>query len=491
MWAAMGYASIPASPEPESMKNTAIVRRYCLLFCSNAPIILLVGCLLVAGGCDLGGPPAGPAGTPPPPKVTAAKPLVMSILEWDAYTGRLAPIEEVDVQARVTGYLRSHHFEEGELVEAGQLLFVIDTRPYEAAVSEAAAATAEAQANYRRSQAGLEEARAKMQQATARFELAQARLRRAQPLVPSGAISQDEYDVLASELRQADADRYAAQAEIASAEAAIKASEASIATATAAEEAAQLDLGYCRIEAPISGRIGSRQVTEGNLISAGSFGLEPLTTIVSLNPVHANFDADERALMKYIRLDQASQRTSARKTKVPAYMSLIDEEGYPHQGYIDFVDNRVDQATGSIRARAIFPNDDEVLTPGAFVRIRVPGNEPRQAVLIPDAAVATDQASKFVYLVGEGSKIEARPIKTGRLNKGLRIVESGLDGSETIVIRGLQRCRPGAAVDPSIEVIEPGFDEGLPDTYEPVPPEQWLTTESGPQSGAPAEAPGR
>ncbi len=405
--------------------------------------------------------------------MTVAKPLVVETLDWDPYTGRLAPIEEVDIRARVSGYLQSHHFEEGQLVEKGQLLFVIDTRPYEATVAQAKAAREEAVAKQKQSDAEVGAAEARKQQTQARLELAIAQLKRAKPLVPSGAVSEDEYDEILSSARQAEADGFAADAEIESAKAAKSGAEAAIISAEAALRAAELDLSYCRIEAPIDGRIGRRMVTEGNLVSGG-LGASVLTNIVSINPIHAYIDANEQALLKYIRLDHSNKRTSSRDAKTPVFMALSDEEGYPHEGYIDFVDNRVDQTTGSIRARTIFANDEELLIPGVFVKIQIPGSAAEPRVLIPDAAIANDQTVKIVYVVGEGNKLKVQPIKTGPMAKGLRVITEGLTGEETVVIRGLQRCRPNAEVKTTVEGLTPDESSLLPDTYEPVPPEKWL-----------------
>ncbi|TWT46721.1 efflux RND transporter periplasmic adaptor subunit [Botrimarina hoheduenensis] len=424
-------------------------------------------------GCGGTADRPGNTGGPPAPKVTVANPLVKQALDWDSYTGRLAAIEEVSVQSRVSGYLISHHFQEGQLVERGQLLFVIDPRPYEAALAQATATADEATAVRSQAESQVRQAEAKKQQSLAQLELAEAQARRARPLVPSGAISEDEYDVLVSAVRQSQADQYAADAEIESARAAVTAAEAAIATAEAAVRAAQLDREYCQILAPISGRIGRRQVTEGNLI-AGGLGAATLTTIVSIDPIHADLDANEKALMKYIRLDRSEQRTSSREAKTPVYMALVDEDDYPHQGYIDFVNNRVDRATGTIRARAIFPNPDDILTPGLFVRIQVPGGAPYNAVLIPDEAIATDQASKFVFVVGDDGLAKVRPIKPGRMIRGLRAVLEGLRPEDRVVINGMQRCRPGAPVESVPGEIPLGPDDGLPDSYVPVPPEQWL-----------------
>lgn len=423
-------------------------------------------------GCG-GGPPGGPRPSGGPVEVTVAKPLVLKTLDWDPYTGRLSAIEEVDLRARVSGYLISHHFEEGQLVEKGQLLFEIDPRPYQATVAQAQASREEAVAKQQQADAQIDTARARKQQALAAIDLAEAQLRRARPLVPSGAISRDEYDEYINSAKQAEADGLAADAEILAAQAAASAAQAAIITAEAALRAAELDLSYCRIEAPIAGRIGRRMVTEGNLISGG-LGATALTSIVSVDPIHADFDANEQALLKYIRLDKENKRASSRDVKTPVFMKLIDEQGYPHRGYIDFVDNRVDRATGSIRARAIFPNTEKTLIPGVFVKVQIPGSAPEDRVLIPDSAIATDQTSKLVYVVGGDGKLATQLVVLGSKSKGLRVVQEGLTGEETIVIRGLQRCRPGVDAKATVEELTADQSDQLPDTYEPVPREQWL-----------------
>jgi RND family efflux transporter MFP subunit len=443
-----------------------------------AATILGAGCRPIAADAPAGRRQAGP------PQVTVALPLSLQTIDWDPYTGRLAPIEEVEVQARVNGYLLSHHFEEGQPVEKGQLLFVIDPRPYEATLARARAAQEEAEAMLHAAEAKVREAEANRKQVQARLELARARLKRARRLAPTGAISEDEIDEIVATERQAEADEFAAVAEIESARAAVAAAQAVIATAEAAVTAAELDVGYCRITAPIAGRIGRRLVTEGNLVSGGQ-GSALLTTIVTTNPIHAYFDADEQALLKYIRLDQQNKRVISRDVKNPVYMALVDEQGYPHEGYIDFVDNRVDAATGSIRARAIFPNDDESLVPGVFVRLQVPGSGVAERLLLPDSAISIDQASKFVYVIDEANVVQVRRVTTGDLAKGLRVITDGLDGSERVVIKGVQRCRPGQPVEPAQETLEPGPDLGLPDTYTPVPREKWLRP-AAPPAGPPA-----
>jgi multidrug efflux system membrane fusion protein len=238
--------------------------------------------------------------------------------------------------------------------------------------------------------------------------------------------------------------------------------------------------------------VSDRRVTEGNLVSGGSIGSTLLTTIVSLDPIHCNFDADERALLKYTRLAKSGDRESSREAKNPVYAALADETNFPHRGVMDFVDNTVDRATGSIRGRAIFPNSTDVLTPGMFVRLRIPGSGKRSSVLVPDSALAADQSSQIVYVVGEGNKLEARKVEIGPLAHGLRIVRSGLTGNELIVIRGLQRAKPGVEVTTSTEELVE-VEDGLPDDYEALslgmPPSADAATAAIPTGGpAPGSA---
>lgn len=439
---------------------------------STAGVRFAAACLVGFVLCGCGGSSReGQGGEQGPPEVVIAKPVVAQTLDWDPYTGRLAALESVEVRSRVEGYLISHHFQEGKRVERGQLLFRIDPRPYQAAVQQAVARRAEAEAQQRRAESDVKVAVANAEQVKARLRLATTQLNRARPLAPSGAISDDELDELEAAYGQADADLAAAESQIDSAEAAVTAAKAAYQTAEAEVDAANLDLGYCDITAPISGRVGRRLVTEGNLVTGGPVA-SSLTTINSIDPIAAYIDASEQALLKYQRLDQQHKRASSRDVATPVYMALMDERGFPHRGYIDFVDNEVDRATGSIRARVLFPNQDEFLTPGVFVKVRVPGSQPKERVLIPDGAVGADQNSQYVWVVGEGNKVERVDVVTGSLSKGLRVVEEGLSGDERVVIRGVQRCRPGAEVQPSVEELQLGDGLGLPDDYDPVPPEE-------------------
>lgn len=446
-------------------------------------------CFAVTSGCGDSPDQGGGGGPLGPTEVAVAKPLVMPIVEWDAYIGRLDAIESVDVMSRVSGYLLSHHFDEGQIVSEGDLLFVIDPRPFEAVYREQETAVAEAKAKANEAAAKVNQWIATRDQAEARLDLARQRVNRIRPLVPTGTITQDELDIQESEVRQAEADVAADASAIESARAQQAAAEAAVESAEAKLQTARLEYSYTRIRSPITGRIGRRVVTKGNYVTGG-LGGTVLTNIVSLNPIHCYFDANERELLKYTRLAESGKRESSRQAKNPVYMALVDETGFPHQGHMDFVDNRVDQSTGTMRGRAIFPNDDMVLTPGMFGNVRIPGSGRYDAVLIPDSAVAVDQAEQFVYVVGDDGKVRRAVVKLGPMARGLRIVRSGLEPSDTIVVSGVQRIMAeGVTVKPVEQTIEAGPEGELPNNFQPVPKEEWLTParEVG-EKAIPAEA---
>lgn len=412
------------------------------------------------------------------PTVTVAQPITKQIVEWDAYTGRLEAIDFVEVRARVSGYLKSIHFDEGQIVEDGDLLFVIDPRPFEAELNGAEAALKQSNSQLEQAKAQLGEAQAKQQQSEAQLQLAEARIARARKLRESQAISQEDLDQREAEFVQAKADVVATKAAVSLAEATITTAEAAIESAKAVVETAQLNLEYTRVYAPVDGRISREGVTEGNLVSGGTATSTLLTTITSVAPIYCTFDANEQEVLKYVRLALSGKRESSRVAKNPVFLGLVDEAGFPHQGHMDFVDNRFDSGTASMRARCVFPNTDEVLIPGMFARIRIPGSAAYEAVLIPDAAIGTDQSSQYVYIVADG-KIERRSVTLGPIVDGLRVVREGLTGRESLVIEGLLQARPEMQVQTkqgTIEVVE----DGLPDDYEPLPPEKWISPEPDP-----------
>jgi len=369
----------------------------------------LLAAVLVLASCG-----ARPAPTPPPPKVTVVQPVAREITEWDEYTARLDAVDSVEVRPRVSGYLQSIHFLDGVIVKKGDLLFLIDPRPYEAA---------------------LHRAEADAELAKSRLALARKNFARAKDLLASHAISQEESDIRESNVRQA---------------------EASVEEAEAAVDAAKLDVEFTHVSAPVGGRVGRKLVTEGNLINGG-VGTQGtlLTTIVSLDPIYAYFEADEASLLKYDRLARSGQRRSSREYKNPVHVALAGEEGFPHDGVMDFVDNQVDRGTGTIVGRALLPNSDLSLIPGLFARLRLPGSGQYRAILVPDEAIGSDQSQKFVYAVDGESKAQYRTVKIGPLIDGLRVVREGVGPEDRVVVAGLQRVRPGLKVDAQQEAIPP------------------------------------
>lgn len=353
------------------------------------------------GGCHK---PAPSQRAATPPKVTVAKPLTKELIEWDEFTGRLAPVESVEVRARVSGYLQSTHFTEGTEVKQGDLLFVIDPRRYEAEFARA---------------------NAELARAKAALELATAEAERAAKLVQTRSISAEEADVKAKTRVQAVASLEGAQAEL---------------------EMAKLELDFTRVTAPIAGRIGRKQVTEGNLITGGPQAATVMTTIVALDPIYCYFDVDERSALKYRELVRQGRRPSALFTKIPAQMGLANETGFPHEGVIDFVDNEISATTGSIRARGVFPNKDRLMAPGFFARVRFEGSGKYEAMLVRDVAIGSDQGQPFVFVVAADGKVTQRHIETGPLEDGLRIIRRGLSPEDRVVINGLMSIRQGAAV---------------------------------------------
>jgi multidrug efflux system membrane fusion protein len=310
----------------------------------------------------------------------------------------------VEIRARVNGYLESVHFKEGAEVKKGDLLLVIDPRPY---------------------QAELDRAQADLKQAQTRFELASNDLVRAERLLQSKAISEEEADSRNKAKRE---------------------SEAAIQSGRASVEMAQLNLDYTHVTSPINGRISRKMVTEGNLVNGSQGQSTLLTTIVSLDPIYCYMDADEHAVLKYQKLAREGKRVSERDAQIPCEIGLANEEGFPHQGAIDFVDNRVDPNTGTLRARGVFPNGDRSLTPGFFARLRITGSAKYPALLIPDQAVGTDQAQKFVYVINDKDEIEYHPVKLGPIIDGLRVIREGVHTGDWVVVEGLMTIRPGSKV---------------------------------------------
>lgn len=347
--------------------------------------------------------------TPPAVPVTVAAAVERQVVMWDEFSGRLEAVGSVEVRSRVAGTIESIHFAAGSLVNRGDTLMVIDPKPFAAAADRAEAAVAAAKA---------------------RVVLTGSELSRAKRLHDEDAIAQRELDTASNANLEA---------------------QAALQSAQSALRMAKLDLGYTRVVAPITGRVGRAEVTVGNLVAGGAAG-PMLTSIVSVSPMYASFEADERTYLKYASL-------GTRNKRIPVQMGLANESGHPRQGTIEWVDNQLDTKSGTIRVRALFDNKDGLLTPGLYARLKVGGSGASNAVLIDDRAVATDQHKKYVFVVGNDSKVAYREITLGGHVDGLRVVQDGLSAGEHIVVNGLQRVRPGTAVAPQMVAMDAGVEQ--------------------------------
>lgn len=437
-------------------------------------VVLLAVCL--PAGCSRKPPPSGPPGAGAGaggerPIVRVATPVKREVVEWAEFTGRLQAVDFVEVRSRISGYLKSVEFQEGQPIEAGDLLFVVDPRPFEAALETAKASLDEAKARAEQAEAQLATADADKLTAESNLEFAHSEFERQKSLQQRNVSTQSEFDRTRNEYTKAQAQVQSSEAAIALARAAISTAKATIVTAQAAVNEAQLNLDYTRITAPVAGRTSRRNVTEGNLISGGNDQSVVLTTIVSLDPIYMLFDASEQQVLRFQRLILQGARKSARDVKYPAYMRLEDETGFPHQGYLDFVDNRFDPVTATMTARAVFENHDGILTPGMFGKLRIAETPAFDALLVPDAAVGTDQSDQFVYVVDADGTVAMRIIETGSMALGLRIVRTGLNADDRVIVGGIQRIRPGVQVESKLETIEPdesvlGVDDATPEASE-------------------------
>ncbi len=366
--------------------------------------IVAASVLMTAALYGCSGPSEAQA--PPAPSVTVAVPLVQAVQDWDEFTGRFEATQSVEVRARVGGYVSGVHFRDGDYVRRGQLLFSLDPRP---------------------AQAALASARAQLSQAQAQLSLAQSELTRSETLLESQAVSQAEVDTRRGALQTA---------------------QAAIAAANANVRARQLDLEFTRVTAPISGRVSDRRVDAGNLVAGGSSAADVLTTVVSSAPIHFVFDGSEAVLLKYQR--------QVRQGAAPIQVRLQDETGFTRSGTLDFTDNTVDTASGVIRLRAVIPNPDGFLKPGMFGQARLAGAGTYNAMLVPDAAVATDQARRIVYVVAADGSVSPRPVQLGPVVDGLRIIRSGLQRTDRVIIAGVQRIQqPGMKVQAHNGQIRP------------------------------------
>ncbi len=358
-------------------------------------------------------PPAGPLQT-----IIVSKPLAREIVEWDETSARFDAVETVDLRARVNGYLQDVLFKDGQEVKKGDLLFVIDARPYERALAQA---------------------KAELQQAQTRISNASLDVERARPLVERKVVSEKVFDDRANLQREAESAARVAEEKVKSAE---------------------LDLSFTRMTAPVSGQIGRASVTPGNYVTAGgTTGATTLASIVSQDPIYLYFDITEADALKYKRLAEGGAQTAAKKgARVEA--ALPDEKGFPHTGIVDFLDNRLDPATGSLKARALFPNPNRLFTPGQFAKLRLQGSQAYVATLVPDEAVGADQASRYVVVVGNDDIPVRKKVTLGPLVDGLRVIRDGLAADDWIVTKGLTRIRPGQKVITKREPLT--VSEGTP-----------------------------
>jgi RND family efflux transporter MFP subunit len=394
------------------------VRKRSIAFASFA--VAAVATALSLSGCSRD-EAAERAAPPPAPEVTVARVISRTVTDSETFSGRFSAVNHVDIRPRVSGYISSVNFVDGTMVHKGQVLFVIDPRPYEA--------------DYQRAEADLVQARAQA-------ALAKAEQIRAVNLLAAHAISKDEYDTRTANARQSAGNVQAAQAEV---------------------DSAALNLTFTRVTAPITGRVSRAIVTVGNLVSNGQ---TLLTTVVSLDPIYVEFNADEQAYLTFEKYAGANGRKDASASAGPdalgnaVYVGLADEKGYPHEGHLIFMDNSLDAQTGTIYARALLANPDGHYVPGLFARVKLIGNDRYNAVLINDSAIGTDQTMRYVLVLGPDNKVEYRPVELGPLLNGLRVVRSGLKPGDTIIVNGLMRVRPGMQVNPQLIAMGEHRDAG-------------------------------
>lgn len=365
-----------------------------------APVMFAT--LLLAGCNDKASQQAAAA----PPPVTVAQPTKRTVTDWDEFTGRFDAIEQVQIRARVTGFVVSVDFKDGAIVKAGDLLYTIDPRQYEAVA---------------------EQAKGQLVDAKAKVDLAERELARAESLIKTQAVAENIVD----QRRQS-----------------LAAAQAAILQADGALKRAELDVEFTKIKAPITGRISRHLVTIGNLVQGSESGATLLTSIVSLDPIHVYFDMDEAIYQRNSRLWFEGKRPSSRDTANPVEIMLSGETKPSHEGKVDFLDNRLDVGTGTLRGRALVPNQDLSILPGQFARVRVIASAPYEGLLLPDTAIATDQSRKIVFVVKSDDTVEARPVTLGALDDGLRVIKEGLKPDDRVIVDGLQRARVGAKVSP-------------------------------------------
>jgi RND family efflux transporter MFP subunit len=364
------------------------------------------------------GEPQRQGGAPPPPEVTVAHPTKKSIVDQDEYVGRFVAVSMVEIRARVSGTLEAVHFKDGQIVKQGDLLFTLDRRPF---------------------QNTLDQARANLALARSNLTYTQSDLARAQQLVREKTVSEQIYEQRAQAARNA---------------------AASVAAQEAAVHQAELDLEFTELRAPIDGRIGDRRVAPGNLVTGGTGGNTTLlATIVSIDPMRFEFTFDEASFLRYERLAKmqgaANDDIASRGGSSPVKLKLIDEQEFKHNGRMDFVDNVIDRSTGTIRGRAQFPNPSGLFTPGMFARVQVPASPPYDALLVPDVAIGSEQARKFVYAVDAEDTARQKYVTLGPVIDGLRVIKTGLAAGDRVIVNGMAKVRPGAKVKPVEQSAKP------------------------------------
>ena len=367
---------------------------------------------LVLAACGEGAPKQA---APPPPAVTVAKPQKQSVVDYDEYVGRFIAVDSVEIRARVSGYLEKVHFKDGQIVKQGDPLFNIDRRPFETAAAQARATLAQARAN---------------------LAFTESDLTRASQLVRDRTITEQVFE------QRTQAKRVA---------------EASVAAQEAALRQAELDLQFTELKAPVTGRIGDRRVSEGNLVTGGTGGNTTLlATIVSIDPIRFEFTFDETSFLRYERLSKEGKDVASRSTGVEVAVKLIDEPDFTHAGKMDFVDNVIERASGTIRGRAVLANPNGVFTPGMFGRVRVPGSPPFEALLLPDGAIGSEQVRKYVLAVDGENVARTKYVTLGQLVGKLRVIKDGIGPDDRVIVNGLMRARPGAKVTPQEQSASPG-----------------------------------
>jgi RND family efflux transporter MFP subunit len=379
-------------------------------FARLAPLIVASGMAALLASCG----EEQKAAAPPPPVVTVAHPTRRTVIDMDEYVGRFVAVNSVEIRARVSGYLDQVHFTDGQTVKQGDLLFSIDKRPF---------------------QTSLDQARANLAQARANMAFADADLARGAQLVRDKTITEQTFD------QRTQAKRVA---------------EASVAAQEAATRQAALDLQFTELRAPVDGRIGDRRVSPGNLVTGGTGGNTTLLAmIVSLDPIRFEFTFDEASYLRYERLSKAGQDMTSRDGSALVSLRLIDEPDYGYQGRMDFVDNVIDRSSGTIRGRAVFTNPNGVFTPGMFGRLRVPGSPSYQALLVPDAAIGTEQARKYLLVVDGENVVRQKYVTLGQVSDNLRVIKDGLAPEDRVIVNGLMRARAGQKVTPQEEGAPP------------------------------------